>query len=82
MLLRFGDVLLTYTVGVVNDLHFLSQFQKVYPQLEASRMSKTLFELLTRHELIKRYNYSNDTAKFFIKAVCEIAIIERPSLSV
>ena len=67
---------------MVNDLNFLSQFQKVYTEQQAGRISKSLFELVSRHELLKKNNYSNDTAKFFMKAVCEIAIIEMQGLSV
>ena len=67
---------------MVNDLHFLSQFQKVYTEGEATQISITLADLFTRYKLLKENKYSNDTSKFFIKAICTVAIIGMPSLSV
>ena len=54
-------------VGVINDLHFLSQFQKVYPQLEASRMSKTLFELWLDMSSLKETTIQTILQNFLLK---------------
>ena len=34
------------------------------------QISATLAELFSRYNLLNRNNYSNDTSKFFIKAIC------------
>ena len=52
---------------MVSDLHFLSQFQKVFTEEQAAIRNRCLFDYVTQYELLKNNNYSNNTVKFFYK---------------